>query len=242
MPDVELSIIETEAAPLLFLAERFGPTLQGEGPSSGQPALFIRLSRCNLDCTWCDTPYTWDWSRFDPRVESTRVSSPEILDWVEEHPTSLVVITGGEPLIQQRRLDSLVQGLVQRGRRVEFETNGTIAPLPTLCVPGVTFNVSPKLASSGVNEDRRIVPDALQSLAASGQAIFKFVVSDEDDVDEVSALQSKFSLPAVWVMPEGTSSGLITDRMRWLAEIAINRGWSLTPRLHVLLWGDERRR
>ena len=54
--------------PGLLVAERFGverPTFQGEGPSSGVPALFIRLSRCNLTCTWCDTPYTWDTSRFD---------------------------------------------------------------------------------------------------------------------------------------------------------------------------------
>lgn len=43
---------------VLLVAERFGPTLQGEGPSVGQPSLFIRLSRCNLSCAFCDTPYT----------------------------------------------------------------------------------------------------------------------------------------------------------------------------------------
>ena len=56
----------------LVVAEVFGPTFQGEGPSTGQRAGFVRLGRCNLDCSWCDTPYTWDWERFDPAAATRR--------------------------------------------------------------------------------------------------------------------------------------------------------------------------
>ena len=59
----------SDAGSWLIVAECFGvetPTFQGEGPSCGHPALFIRLSRCNLTCARCDTKYTRDWSRFDP--------------------------------------------------------------------------------------------------------------------------------------------------------------------------------
>ena len=45
----------------LTVSEIFGPTFQGEGPFTGRAAVFLRLGRCNLDCKWCDTPYTWDW-------------------------------------------------------------------------------------------------------------------------------------------------------------------------------------
>src|SRR5205085_2854334 len=112
----------------VVVAEVFGPTFQGEGPSIGRRAGFVRLGRCNLDCSWCDTPYTWDWDRFDPAVE---LRSERLVDIVEQlaamHP-EIVVLTGGEPLLQQRHLGPLLDACLERGWPVEVETNGTIAP------------------------------------------------------------------------------------------------------------------
>ena len=79
----------------LLVAELFGPTFQGEGPSAGQQALFVRLSRCNLSCRWCDTSYTWDWSRFDPHAEARRLPVPEVARWLLQWPVRLVVVTDG---------------------------------------------------------------------------------------------------------------------------------------------------
>jgi organic radical activating enzyme len=242
--------IPTEA-PELLAAEWFGPTLQGEGPSAGQVALFIRLSRCNLTCgsgsaLWaCDTPYTWDTRRFDLTAQTSRVTADELATWVLSHDTRLVVITGGEPLLQQRKLVGLARVLVGAGRRIEIETNGTIAPLPGLLREGVRFNVSPKLASSGIAEDRRIVPAALRALAASGAAVFKFVVADADmpgELAEVAALVEAYGLEPVWIMPAGTAPALLLQRMCDLADPVIARGWNLSTRLHVLLWEDARGR
>ncbi|MGH3822135.1 MAG: 7-carboxy-7-deazaguanine synthase QueE [Pseudonocardiaceae bacterium] len=118
----------------------------GEGPSCGRQALFVRLSRCNLSCPRCDTPYTWDWQRFDVGAETRRLTAADILDWALGYPTELLVITGGEPLLQQDLLVPLVTGLAAAGRRVEVETNGTIVPAPVLVDAVAGFNVSPKLA------------------------------------------------------------------------------------------------
>ncbi|MGJ6969320.1 7-carboxy-7-deazaguanine synthase QueE [Streptosporangium sp. G11] len=232
----------------LLIAERFGVTLQGEGPSAGHPAVFVRLSRCNLACGAadgaafvCDTPYTWDRTRFDLAAESRRESVEEVAGWVLAHPVNLVVITGGEPLLQQVALVELVTRLADAGRRVEIETNGTITPAPAL-LERAWCNVSPKLASSGMAERRRVVPAALRALAASGRAVFKFVACDRADVEEVARLAEEFALTPVWIMPQGTDPQTLMIGGRELAEEVIARGWHLTLRLHVLLWGDERGR
>jgi 7-carboxy-7-deazaguanine synthase len=226
----------------LVISELFGPTVQGEGPSAGRAAAFIRLSGCSLACSWCDTPWTWQWSRFDRRSEQRRVAVAEVLAWAAAIPAGLVVITGGEPLLQAPRLPSLVAGLLAGGADVEIETNGCHVPPPGLLVDGVSFNVSPKLASSGMEARRRIRPRALAALAGSGRARFKFVAADVADLAEIAGLQARYGLDPVWVMPEGTTCEAVLARMRLLADEVIARGWSLTPRLHVLLWGDVRGR
>lgn len=235
----------SDAAFRLIVAECFGvetPTFQGEGPSCGHPALFIRLSRCNLTCARCDTKETWDWSKFDPRQVATKRSVADLLTWAAVSPVELVVITGGEPLLQQRRLVPLVRGLLAAGKRVEFETNGTITPDPGLLVDGVRFNVSPKLTSFGVDEVKSIVPAALEAFADSGQAAFKFVASSVTDLDRVAELAELHRLEPVWVMPEGTTAEAIIATTRLIADAVAARHWYLSSRLHVLAFADTRGR
>ncbi|KUH36518.1 MULTISPECIES: 7-carboxy-7-deazaguanine synthase QueE [Streptomyces] len=229
----------------LIVAERFGvevPTFQGEGPSCGHPAIFIRLSRCNLTCESCDTKETWDWSRFKPQEVSTRESVQDLVAWVRPSPVELVVITGGEPLLQQRNLVPLVRRLLDEGRRVEFETNGTVMPAPALLVDGVRFNVSPKLASFGMDEAKSIVPSVLRAFAASGRSVFKFVASSVADIDRIAELVDRHGLAPVWVMPEGTTVEAITSTTRVLADAVASRHWHLTTRLHVAAFADPKGR
>lgn len=226
-------------AATLVVSEVFGPTLQGEGPSAGQAAGFVRLGRCNLACRWCDTPYTWDWERHDPSVELRRVGVPEVLARLDAMGVGLVVVTGGEPLLQQRHLPPLLEAARARRWRVEVETAGTLAP--TLKDGLVErYNVSPKLASSGMAPERRLRPDVLRALAATGRAVFKFVVAEPSELVEVDAVVAECGLGPVWVMPEGTDAATVLARMQALAPHVLARGWNLTPRLHVLLWGDRR--
>ncbi|OEJ22240.1 7-carboxy-7-deazaguanine synthase QueE [Streptomyces agglomeratus] len=229
----------------LIVAERFGietPTFQGEGPRCGHPALFIRLSRCNLICTKCDTKYTWDWSQFDPRKESTKQTVAELVAWATSSPVELVVITGGEPLLQQTGLVPLVEELLVAGKRVEFETNGAIAPVAELLVDGVRFNVSPKIASFGMDEAKSVVPAALEAFVASERAAFKFVASSVSDLDRIAEIADAHRLAPVWVMPEGTTADAITATTRVLADAVAARHWHFTTRLHVLAFADARGR
>lgn len=177
----------------LLVSEIFGPTFQGEGPSTGQQATFLRLSRCNLTCAWCDTPETWDTSRFDLASMTRRMTESEVLHELLAVPTPLVVITGGEPLLQQDRLVWLADMLRANQRRVEIETNGTVVPTPGLLAAIKHWNVSPKLASSRVPYGKRINPEALRGLNGSRRAVFKFVVDSPSDLDEVAALEAEYS-------------------------------------------------
>ena len=223
----------------LVVSEIFGPTVQGEGPSVGELAAFVRLGRCNLACRWCDTPYTWDWDHHDPAVELTPMTPAEILGRLDPMGARLLVVTGGEPLLQQRHLPPLLEGAGERGWRVEVETGGTIAPaLPEGLVH--RYNVSPKLAHSGMALDRRYRPDALRAFRDGGRAVFKFVVEGPADLDEVAAMVDECGLEPVWIMPEGTDAATVLARLQELAPHVLQRRWNLTPRLHVLVWGDRR--
>jgi 7-cyano-7-deazaguanosine (preQ0) biosynthesis protein QueE len=224
----------------LVVSEVFGPTIQGEGPTLGRRAAFVRLGRCNLDCRWCDTPYTWDWDEYDPAVELTRRTVDDVVAEVEAMGVDRVVVTGGEPLLQQRRLVPFLVAAAARGWAVEVETNGTIAPLPEITARVERFNVSPKLRNSGVDRDRAIVPEVLRTFAGTGKAAFKFVVTEASDLDEIAALD--LGGAPVYVMPEGTTAEAVLAGGRRLADAVSARGWHLTTRLHVLLWGDERGR
>jgi 7-carboxy-7-deazaguanine synthase len=182
------------------VSEVFGPTLQGEGPSAGQVAAFVRLGRCNLACAWCDTPYTWDWDRHDPAQELTTMPVNDVLARLDAMRVRLLVVTGGEPLLQQRHLPPLLEAAKARGWAVELETAGTLAPSAAVDLVD-RFNVSPKLANSGMAVERRYKPDVLRVFQASGRAVFKFVVTGPAELDEVEAMVTECGLDPVWVMP-----------------------------------------
>jgi organic radical activating enzyme len=236
----------TVTADTLVVAEAFGPTVQGEGPSAGRQASFIRLGGCDLHCTWCDSGFTWDAQRFDLRAELVRRDVDSMLAEVLGYGTPLVVITGGEPLLHQNQpgWDRLLTGLAAADRDIEVETNGTRAPGETTARLVTRFNVSPKLSGAGDPESARIRPDALAALAATGRAVFKFVCASRADLDEAARVAALAGIPPrlVWIMPEGTDPATLTARLRELADPAVAAGFNLTTRLHVLAWGDERGR
>jgi 7-carboxy-7-deazaguanine synthase len=219
-------------------------SIQGEGASAGRPSTFVRLALCNLACSWCDTSYTWDWERFDPKQQIAPTDCSDIVSRVAEFGVENVVITGGEPLMQQGALAELGGALVSHGHRVEVETNGTFTPESAFATHVSQWNVSPKLANSDNSVDKREVPEALTWFTNSPDAWFKFVIATPDDLDEVAALASLHGIPIdrTILMPEGTTPTALRDRSRWLAEACADLGYRFSTRLHILLWGDERGR
>lgn len=239
----------------LLVNECFGVTFQGEGPSVGAPCVFLRLAGCNQHCSWCDTPFTWKWDEWDPAKEAHERSFAVVAGEIKAlFRTSgilsgprLVVVSGGEPLLQQTRLWRFIHELSTprvRDWRFEIETAGTIAPRINDEWPAklVSFNVSPKLANSGNPEQQRYRPLALQRLLATRRAIFKFVVVEESDFDEIDEIVHAIKIPPrlVYVMPEGTSAGAVNEHAQAVAQAVIERGWNLTTRLQVLLYGNRR--
>src|SRR3990167_1811235 len=139
----------------LAISEIF-KSIQGEGPSLGRLCAFVRLGGCNLTCNWCDSSFTWDWTGkngqvYDPQVEVTSMSVDEIMATLDAMNITRVVITGGEPLLQQNQLLPLLREIkLNRGWHIEVETNGTVYPLSTITPLVDQWNVSPKIENSGV--------------------------------------------------------------------------------------------
>lgn len=233
----------------LFVNEVFGPTLQGEGPALGTPAVFLRLAGCNLACVWCDTPYSWDWKRYNKAAEVHRMTVDQTAEAVMAHrppgQTPLIVVSGGEPMLQQEGLaDLFVDDDAEDTDprfRVHIETAGTKAPDPRLEPLVEQFVVSPKLAHSGNSLDKRYAPLALHHLNETGRVAWKFVVQDVAQLDEVDQFVKDNSLAGpVYIMPEGFTPERLAEVSVTIADAVIAHGWQFTPRLHVMLWGSKR--
>ena len=220
------------------------PSIQGEGFSAGVPSVFCRLSLCNLRCNWCDTKHTWDWNNFSPKEQIISTEVEEVSRLIRSHGINNVVLTGGEPLMQQKPLAELALRLKRHEHRLEIETNGTYVPEPELSECIDQWNVSPKLSNSGMGINERLIEDSLQWFAAQEDTRFKFVVAKREDLDEVEEIvrKSRLRTEHVMLMPEATTTEKLACRSSWLVEACIERGYRFGTRLHILLWGDERGR
>jgi organic radical activating enzyme len=226
-------------------------SLQGEGPSQGKPCAFVRLSRCNLGCVWCDTAYTWRFagddrphrsgSFYERKAEQVTLAEAEVARRIVALGQPRLVVTGGEPLLQAPALARML-ALLPRGIAVEIETNGTVAPPPALDALIGQYNVSPKLAHSGNPTELALPPERLVHWAATPRAAFKFVIAEPADLAEVLALVDRFAIARerVWLMAEGTESATLRAREAWLAPLCLEHRLTLSGRLHIELYGDTR--
>ncbi|AUX70605.1 pyrroloquinoline quinone biosynthesis protein PqqE [Porphyrobacter sp. HT-58-2] len=225
-------------------------SLQGEGPSMGVPVAFVRLSRCNLACMWCDTAYTWrfegdnrphrDGIAFDRKANQVTLSPAEAAARIAALGQKRLVITGGEPLLQAAGLAEMLAHLPDMA--VEIETNGTVAPPARLDIRVDQYNVSPKLAHSGNPADLALIPERLDAWATEPRAFLKFVVASPEDVDEVQALHRRYRFrpEQVFLMAEGTDSTSLRARQAWLSALCLKHGFRMSDRMHIHLYGDTR--
>jgi organic radical activating enzyme len=150
-----------------------------------------------------------------------------------------VVVTGGEPL-ESALFAPLLTALDARRFAIEVETSGILPP-PSGHPPGVQWNVSLKLAGSGVDEARRISPPAVRAFLERA-AWWKFVVAAPADVGEVLRLAERFALPRerILLQPEAIRREELIERSAWVVEACKAHGFRYSPRLHVMLWGARR--
>ncbi len=251
-------------SPVLQLARLDGRpeiffSIQGEGKSMGVPSIFVRTTRCNLHCIWCDTDYTWNWvgtpfahvndalpgyQKFDKKTWIAACAVQEVATGVAAFPCFNVMLTGGEPLLQQTGLVALMAALrlQSAGYRFETETNGTRLPGPAFDAAIDQYNVSPKLENSANSRSLRERPAALRFFAHSAKANFKFVVAAPQDLTEVLELIDRYTITPekVWLMPEGTTAATLAGRRLWLVDVCKQYNFRYSDRLHVQIWGNKK--
>jgi len=232
--------------------EIFGPTIQGEGKSAGMPTMFLRMAQCNLACTYCDTPYTWNWfgtsfqhpEKYNRKKEVHDMSRTDVVDVLKKNGPNIksLVITGGEPMLQQDEVIELLRLLKADGYRVEIETNGTVEPNSEFMELIDQINCSPKTSNSGFDNrpTMRERSKALKKLASSDKTYFKFVVNGRSDLTEIKELIFKYGMINVYLMAEGSTREeqyLLTDE---IMKICRENNFHFSPRLQVLYWNRTR--
>lgn len=181
---------------------------------------------------------------FDKTQEVHRMTATQVTTRLNDIDTSVVVVTGGEPLLQQEALLPVLTWQLDVGRTVQFETNGTVSPIPTL-LPllksihrrNLKFVVSPKLEHADAGKfAQRVNYKEWNFLGAT----YKFVCQQPSDLEQVAALGLRSS--DVYIMPEGTTPEQVLRTQKVLAPYVLERKWNLSTRLHTLIWSDERGR
>lgn len=235
-------------------------SLQGEGRTTGIPAIFLRLTGCNLMCggkgvekdgvmrdgaTWiCDTIDVW--------MQGTTLSFPLLIDRLNESTNFIqrlktgvhLVITGGEPLLQQDRILAFLEYLettYQLCPIIEVETNASILPLPALDDRVHYWNTSPKLSNSGMLKDQRIDASILQWFSNNPNTMFKFVVTTKEDFQEIQEelIDTGWIDPSkIVLMPGADSIEQLLERNQMVAEICIEHQLRMCTRLHVEIWNQ----
>lgn len=237
---------------------------QGEGPSIGEPCVFVRFQMCSLCCRYCDTSYTWYYKKKGPKVKHIYSLPVEQSEYtlemsVEEVALAIrkaagkirrVVFTGGEPLLQQKDMMYVIAELERDGEMwyVEIETNGTVKVDKNVVVDQI--NCSPKLASSGNTLANRnkplVIADLLRLKQEEGIPVcFKFVVGSDTikaDLKEIREWEKENGVPRnmVYLMPEGITTEEVRKGTVNLIENCLKYGYKISTRLQVLLYNKKR--
>lgn len=198
------------------------PTLQGEGPYAGHPAVFIRLGGCNLACNFCDTEFdnfkNLELSQIISKTQKLAQNSSKKL------VRNLVVITGGEPLRQP--IEKLCQELINLGFLVQIETNGTIfRPLPK----AVKIICSPKVTNGKYHKIR---PDLLENIDA-----IKFIISkSQADYSKIPKIITTQSNIKIYLQPmDEYNAKKNQENLKLCQELCQESGYLLSLQLHKLL-------
>lgn len=229
----------------LRIAEMFY-SLQGEGRSSGCPAVFLRLQHCNLLCgrdkaSWqCDTLDVWR--------KGQAFTFAEIVDhwhakgWLAHLAAHAhLVVTGGEPLLQQQALSAFLHTLFAQDIRpvVEIETNATLVPTPDLNAYITQYNCSPKGANSGNAPAQRHSAMAMQALARNPKAWFKFVVNTQEDVEQIKEEYIDpydIAVSRVWLMPAAETLAMLKANERRVFALCQAYHYNYSTRLQLQVW------
>ena len=196
-------------------------SIQGESTYAGLPCVFVRLSGCNLRCSYCDTPEAYE--------EGKELEIGQIVNAVARYPTSLIEITGGEPLLQQE-VTSLVTVLANRHYEVLVETNGSVSLAGIDERAKIIMDI--KCPGSGMSEN--MLWDNLGLLRAHDEV--KFVLADRTDYEWALRIMGEYGLSERYVVHLSPAFGILEPchLASWMLESQTSEG-GLNARLHLQL-------
>lgn len=218
-------------------------SIQGEGINIGTPCVFLRLTHCNLHCTWCDTKYSWDFSKNHDEIKT--INSETVYKTLTSFYCKHLVLTGGEPLLHfNKELLVLLSRLKANGWYIEVETNGTILPASESKKYIDQWNVSPKLKNSGNNKSLREIPQALEFYSRLPNSYFKFVIDARKDIVEVTEIVKKYKIDSskIILMPQSIEANELKMKSIWLIDLCKKYNYRFSPRLHIEIWGNKRKK
>ncbi len=202
-------------------------SIQGESTYAGTPCTFIRLSGCNLRCSYCDTTYSYE--------EGAEQSIEEILERVRDAGLNLVEITGGEPLLQHEEVAELTKRLLDAGYRVLIETNGSMS-ISSLDKRAIVI-MDMKTPSSGMSEEN----DLSNFAYLKPDDEIKFVISNRNDYSWSKKMVIEhglskrctvlFSPAACSINPRELAGWILQDRL----EVRLNM------QLHKIIYNPDER-
>ena len=197
-------------------------SIQGEGKLIGVPTYFIRSIGCNLDCAWCDTKYSFD--------GGTEMSIDEIVDSARDEMH--ICLTGGEPMIQ-REFPELLDRLLEAGKHVTIETNGSISIKDLPDSENILVSMDIKCPSSKMTE--RMDWNNLALLKPKDQ--LKFVLANEGDYDFAIDIVRRYKpdTEVIFSPVGGMDARPIAERV---VELGLNIRVLL--QLHKIIWGDKK--
>lgn len=169
------------------------------------------------------------------------MSVDEVVVKLDEFPdVKSVVISGGEPLLQQKQLVPLMMAIKERGYWIEVETNGTVRPIDKIFELVDQINCSPKLANSGDELSLRERSEALRAISSSDKATFKFVLSSDNDIEEILSYVQRYNMRQVYLMPEGRTKEELDRHTDFVQKLCRIHGFRFTQRLHIIKFGTKR--
>lgn len=227
-------------------------SIQGEGITTGYPSVFVRLGGCNLMCGGMGTQFdgelhngaTWRCDTIEVWMKALSKSLDEICG-EEEHRAfkngAHVIITGGEPMMQQDGVEEFINYLreLYPNIYVEIETNGTIIPSERLQALVNQWNCSPKLSNSGNHKNQSYNPFTI-SILNKLNTQFKFVITTENDWLEVKDLYLPLiDKSKIWLMPSGENQELLNQSKQAVADLVKYNYLKFTNRLHIEIWNKK---
>lgn len=231
----------------IIISETFY-SIQGEGRFIGTPSIFLRTQGCLLNCVWCDTYNVWKnglpYSNEELLVLWKKMGFIDLIKSKSIH----IIFTGGEPLARQTQLLDFFKYLINKGEitynslndNIEVETASTVKPtdeFEDFFKP--YYNVSPKLANSGMNLQRRVRDDVLKYFAGNDKSIFKFVISNENDINEIMETYIKpynINNKSVYLMAQSTTRQQLNDNELNVVKLAMKYKFRYSTRLHLHIW------